>query len=127
MVGLPAAGVVLVSGVPGRLLPHTVTRVRPATSTDIYGNTTYDYGPAANRKDMAAWLQQNNRTEPLSNGRDPLVQDWLMVTNDPDVQGYDRIEWADGPLTFEVDGPPAPVSTPAGYHHTESTLKVVAG
>jgi hypothetical protein len=117
-------------GVPGRLLPHTVTIVRPATTTDIYGNTTYDYGAGATRTSMAAWMQQNSRTEPLSNGRDPLVQDWLMITNEADVQGYDRIEWTDqagNNLTFEVDGPPAPVYTPAGYHHTETTLKVVAG
>jgi hypothetical protein len=116
--------------VPARLLPHTVTRVRPATSTDSYGNTTYDYGSSASRKDMAAWLQQNNRAEPLSNGRDPLDQVWLLVTNDKDIQGRDRVEWTDpagNDVTFEVDGPPAPVFTPGGYHHTESTLRVVSG
>lgn len=112
-------------GVPDHLLPHQVTRVRPAVTTDSYGNQTRDYGAPADRKVMGAWVQQDQRTEPRSDGRDPLVQVWLMVTNDPDVQGYDRIEW-DGP-TMDVFGPPEPAYTPAGYHHMESTLRVVAG
>ncbi len=118
------------AGVPAGLLPHTVTRVRPATSTDDYGNETYDYVTAASRTTMRAWMQQDNRTEPASNGRDPLVQGWLMVTNNPDVRGRDRVEWtppSGAALVFEVEGPPAPVYTPAGYHHTESTLRVVSG
>ncbi len=118
------------AGVPAGLLPHTVTRVRPATSTDAHGNEVRDYGVAAARTTMSAWIQQNSRTEPTSNGRDPLEQIWLMVTNDPDVRGRDRVEWTPpsaAALVFEVEGPPAPVSTPAGYHHTESTLKVVSG
>jgi len=116
-------------GVPAGLLPHTVTRVRPAVTTNPYGDKTYNYGAAAVRKPMAAWMQQDQRTEPLADGRDPLTQNWLMVTNDPDVAGHDRIEWTApaGPTVFEVDGPPAPVYTPAGYHHTESTLRLVEG
>lgn len=116
--------------VPSRLLPHTVTIVRPATTTDTYGNQTFDYGDDATRTDMDGWLQQNSRTEPLSNGRDPLEQSWLLVTNDKDIEGRDRVEWTDpagNDLTFEVDGPPAPVFTPGGYHHTETTLRLVAG
>lgn len=113
-------------GVPDRLLPHTVTRVRPATGTDTYGSDLLTYTvPPASSTTMAAWLQQDNREEPLSDGRDPLVQRWLMVTNDTDVLGYDRITF--GSLTFEVEGPPEPVYTPSGFHHTECTLKVVGG
>lgn len=111
--------------IPDHMLPHTVTRVRPTTSTDSYGSTTYDYGAAANRKQLRGWMQQDRRTEPRSDGREPLAQDWLLVTNDGDIAGRDRIEWS-GP-TMEVEGPPEPVYTPAGYHHTETTLRVVAG
>jgi len=111
-------------GVPEALLPHTVVRVRPTETTDSHGNTVYDYDPGT-RVSMAAWMQQDSRTEPLTDGRDPLSQDWLMVTNDTDIAGRDRIEW--NALVFEVDGPPAPVHTPAGFHHTEVTLKVVSG
>lgn len=109
-------------GVPDRLLPHTVTRVRPVTTTDAHGNATET---GTSEKSMAAWVQQDQRTEPRTDGRDPLVQLWLMLTNDTDVLGGDRIEW--GGKVFEVEGPPEPVYTPAGYHHTESTLRAVSG
>ncbi len=111
--------------IPAGMLPQTVTRIRPATSTDTYGNTTYDYGAGASTASMTAWLQQDDRAEPLSDGRDPLEQIWLMITNDADVLGRDRITF--GTITFEVQGPPEPAYTPAGYHHTESTLRVVSG
>lgn len=113
-------------GIPDRLLPHEVTLVRPATSTETYGNTKYDYSVGvATRTVIAAWLQQDQRAEPVTDGRAPLVQKWLMLTNHADVRGRDRIEH--GTLTFEVDGPPAPVHTPASQHHVEATLKAVAG
>jgi hypothetical protein len=112
-------------GIPAHMLPQTVTRVRPSTSTDTYGNTTYNYASPTSSTSMTAWLQQDSRAEPLSDGRAALEQVWLMVTNDSDVLGRDRITF--GTLVLEVDGPPASVYTPAGFHHLESTLKVVSG
>jgi hypothetical protein len=108
------------------MLPQTVQRIRPSVLSDANGNQVRNYVvPPAASKDMAAWLQQDTRKEPISEGRDPLEQIWTMATNDDDIQGYDRIVF--GSLTFEVEGPPAPVYTPAGYHHTEATLRAVAG
>ncbi|HEY1395022.1 hypothetical protein [Roseateles sp.] len=113
-------------GIPDTMLPHEVTVVRPATTTDTYGSQVRDYGGAATRTaGVRAWLQQDRRAEPREDGRDPLEQAWLMLTNHADVQGLDRIEWT-GP-TFEVEGPPEPAYTPAGFHHTEATLRVVTG
>lgn len=112
-------------GVPDLLLPHTVTRVRPATSTDAYNNTIYDHGDAAARADLSAWMQQDKRARPRSDGRDPLVDWWLLITNEQDLNGRDRIEF--NGTVFEIDGPPEPTSTPAGFHHTEATLKAVRG
>ena len=117
-------------GVPASMLPHTVTVVHPAVSSDAYNNVTYDYGAAATRAAAPAWLQQDQRTEPHPDGRDPLDQFWLMVTNYDGIAGVDRIEWADhpaGPVVFTVDGPPEPAYTPAGYHHSELTLRVTEG
>ena len=112
--------------IPTALLPQTVQRIRPSTSTDAYGNAARTYAaPPADSKDMAAWLQQDRRLRPLSDGRDPLEQNWLLMTNDDDIQGYDRIVF--GSITFEVEGPPESVYTPAGYHHTEATLRKVSG
>jgi hypothetical protein len=122
-------------GLPARLLSQTVTRVRPTKTTDAYGSDQYDYGVTATRTTYpggtpnGAWIEQQSRTEPLTDGRDPLVESWLLMLNESDVDGRDRFEWIgpNGTLTFEVDGPPRPVHTPAGFHHTEATLRAVAG
>ena len=124
--------------VPDRLLPHTVTVVTPATSTDAYNNTVYDYGPGATRTTAAAWLQQDQRTQVVAQGGDPLQQRWLMVTNAGPIDRRARIEWAaapGGPLVFELDGQPGPFYNPLAMaaaassdpHHTELTLKIVDG
>lgn len=112
-------------GIPDHLLPHAVTLVRPALVTDEYGNVTRDYGPSATRTAIQAWMQQDQRQEARSDGREAAVQAWLMVTNHPDVQRHDRVEF--GTTTFDVEGPPEPAHTPAGFHHTEATLRVVDG
>ncbi|MET9953510.1 hypothetical protein ABZ135_18435 [Streptomyces sp. NPDC006339] len=124
------------ASVPGRLLPHTVTVVAPVAVTDSYGNTVYDYGPAATRTPAAAWLEQTQRTQVTVNGADPLQARWLMVTT-ATVPRRARIEWTapDGPMVFEVDGRPGPLYNPlamaasatAAPHHTELTLKVIDG
>lgn len=109
-------------GIPSHLLVHTVTLTHPTTSTDSYNveNLTYSGGAS-----IAAWLQQSTRAEPLADGRDPLVQTWLLMTNEEDIRGRDRVTF-DG-VVYEVEGPPEKTYTPAGFHHTEATLRVVAG
>ena len=110
---------------PDRLLPLSVVLVRPVEAVDRYGNTTYDYGPAATRTTVRAHIDQRVRSEPIADGRDPAVGDWLMFTNHTDLAARDRVEW-DGEL-FEVVGPPWPVVTPVGVHHVEATLRAVEG
>lgn len=111
--------------IPEHMLPHTVQRIRPATTTDAYGNAVRDYG-AGTSLNLTAWLQQDQRKEPLVEGRDANEQLWLLVTNEQDVLTLDRIVF--GALTFEVFGPPAPLYTPGGgYHHTEATLRKLDG
>ena len=116
--------------VPAGLLVHSVARIRPTTPTDAHGNAVPTYTvPPANSLAFAAWLQQDDRTEPRTDGREPLIQRWLMISNETDVRGGDRIVWATGGLTFEVDGPPEPAYTPASTapHHLEATLRIVDG
>ena len=122
------------AGVPDRLMPHTVTVVTPATSTDTYGNTVYDYGAAAVRTgNVAAWLQQDQRALVTVQGADPLQEKWLMVTNHSPISRRARIEWEtspSGPLVLELDGQPSPNFNPLRpqpLHHTELTLKIVDG
>ncbi len=115
--------------VPEHLLIHTVTVVEPASVTDAYNNATPDYD-AGTRTDVSAWLQQDVRSETFADGRDPLDQRWLMITNHSPISGAARIEWADAPggtMTFDVDGPTEPTYTPAGFHHSELTLRVTSG
>jgi len=112
-------------GIPDHLLTTEATLVRPASSTDAYNNTTYDYGDAATRTDLMVWLQQDKRTEPISDGRAPLVGHYLLMCNHEDVRGRDQFDI--GAVTYQVEGPPEAVRTPGGYHHTEATLKVVNG
>jgi hypothetical protein len=126
------------SALPGRLLPHEVSVVVPATSTDAYGNTVYDYGAGAARTTVAAWLQQDQRTLVTQVGADPLEERWLMATNASPIPRRARIEWAghpEGPVVFEIDGRPGPAYNPLAMaaaastapHHTELTLKIVNG
>lgn len=110
---------------PPHLLPHTVTRIRPSESTNSHGDEALDYTvPPATSASITAWLQQQKPSEPITDGRQPLIREWLLMTND-EVQGRDRIAF--GSLTFEVDGPPAPVYTPGGLHHYEANLRLVEG
>lgn len=125
--------------VPGRLLPHQVVVVTPATSTDAYGNTVYDYGAAATRTTVQAWMQQDQRALVAAQGADPLQQKWLMVTNHSPIPRRARIEWAghpEGAVVFELDGRPDPSYNPLAIaaaggtvspHHTELALKLVDG
>lgn len=123
--------------VPDRLLPHTVTVVTPATSTDSYGDTVYDYGDGATRTQVRAWVQQDQRAQVTAAGADPLQAKWLLVTNHSPVDRRARIEWTGpaGDLVFELDGQPGPLFNPlqmattgaSAPHHTELTLKIVDG
>jgi hypothetical protein len=128
----------MTSAVPGRLMPHTVTVVDPAVSTDSYGNTVYDYGAGATRTTgVKAWLEQTQRTLVTQVGADPLEQRWLMVTNASPIPRRARIEWTgpSGAMVFELDGQPGPFYNPLAMaaaastdpHHTELTLKIVDG
>lgn len=117
-------------GVPDHLLVHTATVVHPAETTNDYGDVDYDYGPAATRTEIRAWLNQEQRTETYPDGRNPETEKWLLVTNHEQIAGVDRVEWAEHPagtVTFTVLGPTAPTYTPDGFHHLEATLEIVEG
>jgi hypothetical protein len=115
--------------VPDRLLVHDVVLVEPVIAADAYNDQTYDYSNGT-RTDIKAWLQQDQRLEQFRDGRDPLDERWLLVTNHETVSGHARIEWAGHPagtVTFSVDGPTEPAYTPAGFHHLEAQLRIVSG
>lgn len=111
--------------IPARFLPITVTLVHPASVTDRYNNTVYDYGPAATRTSIAVWIDQLAADDLVSNGRTPITGGWKLITNHLNVDADDRVEW--DAETFELDGPAWPVYTPAGVHHIEARLRRVEG
>lgn len=114
------------TGIPARLLPHTVTIVHPVETIDSHGNAIRSPGVSHT---SAAFVQPRTQSE-NHDQRDELVGTWRMFTNDPDVGGYDQVLWSqDGapPLTFEVVGPPATWDNPSGLHHNEVTIRLVEG
>lgn len=119
--------------VPEHLLVNTVTVVRPAEVVDAYGNTTLDYKAPESRTEVAAWVQQDQRMLHHRDGRDPLDDRWLLVTNHDDIRDRDRIEWDSptGTAVFTLDGPPeptyAPLSGAGAVHHTEARLRRIQG
>lgn len=117
-------------GVPVLLEPQQLTVMTPAEGgPDGFGNATWNYAAATERY-ILGWLQQDQRSEGFVPGRDPKEQQWLLITNDHDITARDRIYWGaapTGPITFEVEGPPEPAYRPGGFHHTEATLRVLAG
>lgn len=111
--------------IPDRLLPLTLTQVRPAQTTDRYTNPEYDYGAAATRTTFKGWIDQTERSEETPDGRNTIVGVWTLITNRAGIDVNDHIEW--DAAAYELDGPAWPVFTPAGVHHYEAKLRRVEG
>lgn len=111
--------------IPERLLPIDVSWVQPGTTSDSYGNTVPDWSDdAVTATDLRVMIEQRTTVE-QRDGRDVTVTTLLLFTNELAVAAIDRFVWAD--RTYEIDGEPAVVYTPAGPHHTELALQIVEG
>jgi len=113
------------------LMPHTVLWQTPTMTQDELGN---DLPAWSTGTEIAAWVQQFSTSEDGSGssgqlsgvGSNQMVSwVWLMICNADGIGAGDRITWRT--TVFEVDGLPAPVFTPAGFHHAEIKLKAVTG
>lgn len=116
--------------IPPDLLPHRITRVRPATTTDAWNATDRDYGVAATRTaDIPARIQQDTRAEVYLDARTPTEQRWALFTNETDWDRHDQVEWIgpDGLLTFDMFGEAEPAYDRGSLHHLEATLRLVDG
>lgn len=112
---------------PSRLMIHTLVVVRPAAVVHGTYGTSWDYGSSATRSTITGWIEQNNRSESFAGARDLIDQDWTLFTNHADVDANDRVEWPASTKAFTVHGPPEPVHSPRGRHHTQATLRIVEG
>lgn len=105
-------------------LPHTVTKVTPAATEDRRGDADLDYGDAATRTQIRAWVQQVGQA---LTGRERLgdftARDstWLMFYDDPTLDVFDRVEW--GGHTFRLNGQPTWIDY--GTAHGEAQLDLL--
>jgi head-tail adaptor len=112
--------------IPSRLLPHSLTLIRPLTGTNPYGDPFADYGPGATRTTIYARLEQAPGREVSADGATTQIADWTLVTAHLDVTGRDRVEFNGD--TFEVIGPAALSYDSAGRpHHVTASMRVVNG
>lgn len=109
--------------IPERLLPISALWVRPALGEDDYGNTVPDWD-APSVSGVRVMVEQR-RTVEEQGGRDVTTTTLVLFTNELAVDAGDRFVW-DG-RTYEVDGDPAVVYSPAGPHHAECALRLVVG
>lgn len=109
--------------IPAHLLPITVSWVRPGTTTNGYGDTVPDYDNATTSS-LPVMIEQR-RTVEEQDGRDATVTTLVLFTNELAVGAVDRFVWAGA--TFEADGEPWVVHSPAGPQHSEVTIKRVEG
>lgn len=117
------------TAVPAYLLTRTVVVVKPVITVDAYNSPDYDYGPAASRVTIDAWLQQDERQRVAVTGARPLRERWTLITNSTEIERRDHIEWSSpqGFKVFELDGQPEPTYTPGGVHHFEVALVRIDG
>lgn len=113
----------MTAAIPSALLIHTVTwKVYGSSSTDSYGNAVPTYSAGTS---IAGRVEQDKATDQRSDGRSAAVRNWTLFTNQDGIKTHDLIVF--GSLTFEVDGPPAPVYGGAAFHHAEVALRLVEG
>ncbi|MFF9279514.1 hypothetical protein [Streptomyces griseosporeus] len=109
------------------LYEQSVTVVRPATTTDEYGNERPDYGPAATRIPVSQVnVQPSGPSTEDTDDRQLTVTGWLLVSAPgtmPDLRETDRVEF-DG-LVLEVTGKVSRWPVPTAIRHIEAQLKEV--
>ena len=108
--------------------PHTATVVTPALAADAYGtaDAALDYGAAASRRLVRAFIQsRDDSTQFDGTLRQADRSDWLLVTDDAAVTTGERVEW-DGRV-LDVTGVLNRADALGRIHHSEVTLRIVAG
>lgn len=109
------------------LYEQTVTVVRPATTTDRYGNKKRDYGPAAERIPVdRVNVQPSGGSSEDTDDKQVTVTGWLLISAPgtlPDLRDTDRIEFEG--MTLEVTGKVGRWPVPTAMRHIEAQLKEV--
>lgn len=106
--------------------PQTVTRQRPGSTTDRYGNTVTTW-PGATITIDGCMVAPDVAAENNALGRQGVLVGWTLYRRqDADIEALDRIVTSDG--TFEVDGEPARWSSPhSGFQGITVALRRMEG
>lgn len=113
--------------IPLRVLPLTVTIVKPRTVTDRYGTTVLDWANA-DRITVRGALSAPKRggSSEVDVGRTQMVMaSSLYLLPDAPLEGIDHVE-VDG-RTYQVDGPPEVAWRRGQPHHLVAMVKHVEG
>lgn len=103
---------------------QTVTRQRPTTVTDGYGNSIDSFISSATAI-YKGRLDPGKQNE-ITTGRDTTVSDaTLYLEPGADVTAYDRVV-VDG-TTYEVIGKPRPIPGARAVHHPEVDVRAISG
>jgi head-tail adaptor len=108
--------------IPERLLTRSLTWIEPTISADRYGDAAEAWGAGTaitGRIDTLSQLEVQDQT------RDMATTVRVLFTNTTGLTSKARI--VDGTTTYEVDGLPAVIDSPAGPHHTEARLRLIGG
>lgn len=106
------------------LMSRAVTIVTPTTRTDDYGDTQSEWVGAATVVTVG-WLAQSSSVEDLDGRNGTSTQYSLTLPAGTTITNKHRVI-IDG-VTYEVAAAPIKAHTPAGEHHVEAQLEVVAG
>lgn len=109
------------------LYEQSAVVVRPAVTTDRYGNKKYDYGAAATRIAVDQLnIQPDGDSEEETSGKQVSVTTWLLISAPgtmPDFRATDRLEY-DG-MELEVIGRVGRWPVPTSIRHIQAQLKEV--
>lgn len=102
-----------------------LTLLTPTVGVDAYGApATTGWTEATFRGRIEHKTRMTDGT--VTDGRRADASEWVLMTNDAQVQAHDRVGDAFGRI-FDVSGTPAPRSAVFGLGHYEATLTLVDG
>lgn len=109
-----------------RFMVHDVTLLRPATSTNRYGDTVADWSaPPADTFNEKGWFTRTATSE-MAEGREAITDDAeLTLMGDSALDETMRVVHRGN--TYEVRGSIQRADTPEGTHHLTAQLRKVAG
>lgn len=109
------------------LYEQSIVIVRPAISTDRYGNEKTDWGEAADRTPVdQVSVQPAGGSQEDNSDKQVVVTGWLLVSAPgtyPDLRATDRVEHEG--MTLQATGKIGRWPTPVGVRHIEAQLKEV--